>query len=444
MWHIFRMMLREYPPDELDLIHYTVNAYANPILHVNIPEAEKQHKKELRKRHRLVKKTGATIKDFASREKFAELLRGAGCAPPLKLSPRTGNPTYAFAKNDLAFQELQFHPSEEVRNLVEARLICATNINITRALRLISHANPALPLFLKYGGAHTLRWSGGDKNNPQNYPRDGRLRRCIIAPPGYLLVVIDSRQIEARWNAFLAGQDDLVEAFREGRDVYREFAAEEVYHIPLKKIKKPQRFVGKVCILQLGYQSAWEKFQWTLASGSMGDKVVLDNSTSQDTVKNYRERYNKIRDQWYHFQNQFPLMRDGGSYEYGPIVFEKERVWLPNDMYIRYPRIRSITQEGKKWPQWVYNDDRKIYGGQFVQNIIEALSRITVGEQVLRIAERYRVVNLIHDEVILCVPKRSAETALRFGLKQFNIPPTWAPDLPVAGEGAISECYAKN
>ncbi|MGH9890833.1 MAG: DNA polymerase, partial [bacterium] len=375
------------------------------------------------------------------------------------VSPRTEKPTYAFAKDDLAFQELLEHRDPNVRDLVEARLAVSTSIEETRALRLLSHAQPALPLYLNYGKAHTLRWSGGDRMNPQNFGRESLLRRAILAPPGHKLVIVDSAQIEARVNAWLAGETALVEAFRSGRDIYSEFAAESVFGCAREEIDKPKRFVGKVSVLGLGYGTGAAKFQDTLESGRMGMTVVLPEEMYPAVVFAYRNRFQAIRQQWYVMEEMLKVMFEGREIvEYGPLTFERDKARLPNGMYLRYPHLKpgSVrrvcgtgggmfkTQPTKTiYRDWTYNGGKRIYGAHFVENLCQALARCIVAEQILTVADRYRVVLMVHDEAVLCVPEHQAEQALKDTLRAFHTPRPWCPDLPVAGEGKINDFYAK-
>lgn len=460
MWRIFRCMLEHYPDDELDLIHHTVKCYVDPILNVDIPRAEKEHKREIRRKRALFRKVGATDdagkKVLKGRESFAQLLRDAGVEPPKKISKATGKPTYAFAQADLAFQELEHHPEARVRALVAARAAASSNLAETRSARLISHAAPALPIYLNYGRAHTLRWTGGDKNNPQNFPRNGRLRACIIAPKGHSLVVVDSAQIEARVCAWLSGQVDLLEQFRlydagdKLADPYKLFAAESIYHVPIHKVSDKQRFLGKVCILGLGYQMGGPKLQYTLAVGMMGPRMLIELSEAYNCVNAYRGKFTANRDQWAKMQNLLPVLWKGNDeVEYGPLVFERGRVWLPNELSLLYPNLhqKQVEVEGKNGTyirtEWRYNENDKIYGGLLTENVVQCLARIIVGQQILQIADRYRLVNVVHDEGIFCVPTRSAKKCLREAEAAFAVPPDWCPDLPVAGEGIISREYVK-
>ncbi|WP_286296502.1 DNA polymerase [Polynucleobacter sp. TUM22923] len=103
--------------------------------------------------------------------------------------------------------------------------------------------------------AHTGRWGGADKINLQNLPsrgaNGGKLKKAIMAPKGYLMIDADSAQIEARVLAWLAGQDDLTEAFKNGQDIYS-IMASAIYGKEVSEITKEERFVGKTTILGAG------------------------------------------------------------------------------------------------------------------------------------------------------------------------------------------------
>jgi len=246
---------------------------------------------------------------------------------------------------------------------------------------------------------------------------------------------------------------ELFRAYDKGdrdADPYKNFAGNEIYRIPTSQVSKTQRLLGKVCILGLGYQMGGPKFQYTVTAGIMGPKQPIELVRAKECVNAYRAKFPHIRDQWEKFQNMLPILWQGSNVvEYGPLTFEKGRIWLPNEMYLRYPNLRPHTEvvEGDRGEYtrkaWRYNEDSKIYGGLLVENVVQCLARIIVGEQLLKIAEQYRLVNIVHDEGIFCVKKRSAEKCLRLAERVFAQPPVWCPDLPVAGEGVISTEYVK-
>ena len=160
-----------------------------------------------------------------SNPKFAECLKTLGVVPPMKMSPRTNKETFAFSKSDQAMTELLEHPNIAVQTLVAARIGVKSTLEETRTDRFLNIGKRAgvLPVPLKYYAAHTGRWGGTDKVNLQNLPSRGSntIKKCIVAPDGYVLIDADSSQIEARTLAWLAGQTDLVNAFANKEDVYK-------------------------------------------------------------------------------------------------------------------------------------------------------------------------------------------------------------------------------
>lgn len=473
MWNIFKHMGENYPQDELDLIHYTINAFCNPVLDVDVPRASKELVRATKESRKLILRTtklvgtaglaprdkyDATIKALRSREIFASSLRQQGIEPPTKISKDTGEETYAFAKSDLDFQALFKHPDKNIRTLCEAKSEASSSISITRATRLIQRVDDGnkLPIMLNYCRAHTFRWSGGDKLNPQNFPARGKngneLRRSIIAPRGQKIIVVDSGQIEARVIAWLAGQDDLLDVFRasdkgKGPDPYV-LLASDIYNRTITKKDKEERFVGKVGVLGLGFQMGAPRYQETLEAGVMGPPVIIDMALARKTVSTYRAKNKHIANYWDFLQRMIQFMHHGkGEREAGVLNFHADGVDVPNGLTLLYPDIRRKPSE--RWPgshEYSYQNGRqrgKLYGGLFSENITQCVARIIVGEQMLKIADRYRVVMMSHDEVVYLAPDKQAERAYNFGIKCLTTPPTWGTDIPLSAEGGWDDCYSK-
>jgi DNA polymerase len=317
---------------------------------------------------------------------------------------------------------------------------------------------------LNYYGAHTGRASGGDKVNLQNLPRGGSLRKSIKAPNGHKMIACDSAQIEARVVAWFAGQDDLLKAFRNKEDIYSKFAS-EVYGRPIDRKRKEivdgkevfpdfvPGFVGKTCILGLGYGMGKDKFQATLKIGAGGVSVDMPISDAERIVTLYRQTYDKITALWKEGQAALDAMAKGFTYELGvcKLLCSPEGIRLPNGMMLRYANLRK-DNEG----QYVYDTrygPNKIYGGKVIENVVQALARIVVFDQMAKIdqelrrrdtpEERYRVVLTVHDEVVCIVPNHYAADCEELMLWHMSIAPKWCSDLPVACEAGSGLNYAE-
>jgi DNA polymerase len=458
-YRLFQKMARKFPKEELLVIDQTIRMYTEPKLELDPVVLDAHLEGIYERKEKLLAKLGGEEKAkkfLMSNKKFADLLRAFGVEPPMKTSPTTGKQTYAFAKNDTQFTELLEHPKEAVRTIVEARLGTKSTIEETRTKRFlgISERGP-LPIMLNYYGAHTGRFSGGDKVNLQNLPRGGALRKALAAPDGHVVVACDSSQIEARLVAYLAGQDDLVQSFREGRDVYSEFAT-DVYQRPVTKADKVERHVGKTCILGLGYGMGATKFRHSLATGFIS--VKLEDHEAQQIVRLYRNKYHRIQAFWNRCNHALDGLSIGASGDMCDLIgYDAEGIVLPNGMRIRYPALRRTANGfeyindprtyrkfirarvmGNETPELPWT---KIYGGKVVENITQAVARIVVAEQMVKIGRRYPVALQVHDEIVCVVPEEQGDACKQYMIDVMSTPPKWAPDLPVACEADIGPNY---
>jgi DNA polymerase len=458
---LFQILAPDFPENEVKLIDLTLRMYTEPVLEVDdallqdrlddIQAEKSQLLQGLMKRLECDTEECVRAK-LASNKQFAELLIELGITPPTKISPTTDKETYALAKGDTGFLELTEHEDPFIQELCRVRLGTKSTIEESRIERFIgigARNKGKLPIPLKYYGAHTGRWAGSDKVNFQNLPaRDKKkkaLKNAVIAPEDHVVINSDSSQIEARVLVWLAGQDDVVEWYREGRDVYSEFAS-KVYGRPITKTDTTERAVGKTCILGLGYGTGWSKLQQTL---KIATGLNLDESECQRLVKVYREVNDKVIQLW---KTCDEALRDMSAWPNGKkpyyldarnaLLVTPKGIRLPNGLYIYYPGLTWDISESKS--KYIYKSRRgmiSIWGGSVVENVIQALARIIVGEQMLEINKKYRPVLTVHDAVVCVVPETEVDEALSFIMSTMSSPPLWATGLPVACEAHHGASY---
>jgi DNA polymerase len=466
---LLRKMLPQFPRSELMVIDQTLRMFTEPVIRLN-ETALKQHRADLDKaREVLISKLAPVVaqerglsSSINSNEQFAAILRQFGVDPPMKTSPTTGKQTYAFAKTDKAFTDLLEHPVPAVQVLVSVRLGTKSTIEVTRTQRFLDIATRgSLPIMLNYYGAHTGRFSGGDSVNLQNLPARGntKIRHALTAPAGHTLIACDSSQIEARMVAWLAGQDDLVQAFREKRDVYSEFAS-QVYGRTITKDDKSERFVGKTCILGLGYGMGAEKFRRTLEIGQAGISVKIDENEAKRIVQLYRQKNFKIVELWRKCDHALNGIVQGGQGTVSKCVdYDSEGVRLPNGLYVRYPALQASTNgykyinNSRTFREYIrkkisgvsQSDDvwTKIYGGKVVENIVQALAAIVIREQMAVIGATCKVAFQVHDEIVITVPNAQADEAQKHLEQIMSTSPVWAPDIPLACESGQGKTYGE-
>jgi DNA polymerase I-like protein with 3'-5' exonuclease and polymerase domains len=442
---VFKIMVEKFPKQELKLIDLTLRMFIDPVLDLDTGLLETHLDKIKDWKDELLDKSGTTKEDLMSNPKFAELLKGLDVDPPMKISPTTGKETYAFAKTDEGFKALAEDEDVRVQALVAARLGNKSTLEETRTQRFIDISKRGLlPVPIRYYAAHTGRWGGDDKINLQNLPSRGpnakALKRSIIAPEGQMIVEADSAQIEARVLAWLAEQEDLVTAFANKEDVYRKMAS-KIYGVQEEDVTKEQRFVGKTTILGAGYGMGAPKFQLQLKS--FGTDIELHEA--QRIIKIYREANGMISKLWKDANNSIKYMYQGSVLQFGRqgvLEVVDGGVRLPSGLVMRYDDLRG--EQDEKGVEYTYKTRRgrtRIYGGKVIENVCQGIARCIIGEQMLKIAKRYRVVLTVHDSIACCVPYYEADYCKAYVEECMRWTPDWAKGLPVDCEAGIGVNY---
>jgi DNA polymerase len=461
-YKLFQVLSQEFPANEIKLIDITLRMYTEPTLEVNdaiLIERLEEVKKEKQillsgLMNRLECNNEEEVRaKLASNKQFAELLIELNIPVPTKISATTGKEAPALAKNDTGFIALTEHEDVFIQELCRVRLGTKSTIEESRIERFIGigeRNKSKLPIPLKYYGAHTGRWAGTDKVNFQNLPsRDKKkkaLKNAIVAPLNHQIINCDSSQIEARILVWLAGQDDVVQWYKEGRDVYSEFAS-KVYERPITKKDATERFVGKTCTLGLGYGTGWAKLQHTLKTSPPG--ADLSDDECQRLVKVYRGINDKVIALWRECDDALKDLSawpaNKAPYFLGQhqcLMVTPKGIKLPNGLYIIYPGLTWDTSGAKS--KFVYKSRvgfNSIWGGSVVENVVQALARIIVGEQMIKINDKYKPVLTVHDAVVCSVPTSEVVLAKDFIVDIMSTPPSWADGLPVACEANYGDSY---
>ena len=448
-YDLFEELAKGFPVSELKLIDLTIRMFTEPTLVLDAPKLEAHLANVKLAKEELLGKTLITKENLMSNPKLAETLTALGVEPPMKISLTTGKETYAFAKTDEGFKALLEHENLLVQALVAARLGVKSTLEETRTERFIQIASRGtLPVPLRYYGAHTGRWSAEGSVNLQNIPRTSPLKYTLKAPEGYSLINSDSSQIEARTLAWLAEQDDLVEAFDKGEDVYK-IMASSIYNVPIEEVTKDQRFVGKTTILGAGYGMGAAKFQAQLKTFGVYTELV----EAQRIIDVYRETYPKIPELWAQAGEALTAMMRDDTAPIGKdgvlVVDGIDGIRLPNGLYIRYPNLRKQKNEENRF-ELMYDVKKgrssvptRVYGGKAVENLCQALARIIIGEQMLMISRRYKVVMTVHDSVVPVVKNEDLAEALVFIQDCMRMRPRWALGLPLNCEAGYGYNYGE-
>jgi DNA polymerase len=446
-YQLFNILVKDFPKQELRVIDQTLRMFIDPMLELD-GDMLQQHLIGIKQmKEDLLTSSGVDKAELMSNEKFAELLRSFGVEPPMKTSPATGKQTYAFAKSDEEFKALADHEDVRVQTLVAARLGTKSTLEETRTQRFIDISKRGkLPVPIRYYAAHTGRFGGDDKINMQNLPSRGnnanKLKKSIIAPDGYTIIDADSAQIEARVLAWLAGQDDLVTAFAEGKDVYKKMAS-AIYGKPEFEITKDERFVGKTTILGAGYGMGAVKFQAQLKN--MG--VDVDVNEARRIIDIYRRTNDAVVRLWRQAQNALVNMSRGEPAPLGirgvlEVAPKETAIRLPSGLLMRYDDLKfDQTDKGIEFHYKTRKGRTRIYGGKVIENVCQAIARCIIAEQMLKIGKRYKVVLTVHDAIAVCVPDIEVVPATQYVEECMRWVPEWAKGLPVNCESGSGKSY---
>ena len=491
---IFRRLVSAYPSKELRLIDMTLKMYTRPVLQLDALMLHNAIEKEREDRESLLQRLGVEETALASNPKFADALIALGIKPPTKISKTTGKEALALAKNDALFQTLLNGEREDVALLCQARLRVKSTTERTRAQRFLDISQRgALPVPLSYYGAQTGRWTAakGSAINMQNLKRGSFLRKAIMAPEGYQLVVGDLSQIEPRVLAWLSDYQDMLTIFRGGGDPYAAFGA-QMFNVPgLTKESHPDlRQSAKSALLGCGYGLGWAAFASQLLVGFLGappvryekdfakklgvdgryiDKflewddnhkkmmeiphtctdleLLIHCVAAKKIIDKYRATAHPVVSFWDMCSGLIQTaLADGNEFVYKCITFKKGEIVLPNGMSLLYPDLRQQKDE-KGRSQWVYGPDAtKLYAGKITNNVVQGTARIVMTDGMLRTAKRYFVAGTVHDEQIVVVPEAEVEEAKTWVLAQMVMEPSYMPGIPLDADGGAHRRYglAKN
>lgn len=470
-WELFTLLLPRFsrPKVEARIMQHTLELFFKPSLATNEKRADEIAEAMDAEIDKVCEQAGHVRKEISGNKSFDRLLEeaitAAGDSPEAYKKMGKKGPMFAIAKDDPEREALLEHEDASVRSLVEARVaVKSWPLHISRVKRIIRQGKPLglLPVPLKYHGAHTGRWSGGERINLQNLGSRGHelvnaVREILVAPEGHELVIADASQIEARVLAWIADQDDLCRKFANDEEIYCGFA-EKVLGYPVRKPRKEggipaiearmkwaRNSIGKVGVLGCGYGMGAKK------AVTFG-KGAFNLPTAEKLVKVYREDNDRIVQFWKDLERAFIYV-----YKYKNPVEMQHNLRLYSteecDVVICLPCGRELKYQDVKLEAGKYGDEIRVYnhmekkwghvwGGHLTENVVQAMSRDVLAEAFLRLEDAGHHTALhVHDEIIIVTPTGTGQKVLDLAVAELSRRPTWGPDLPLGAEGVISKRY---
>lgn len=406
------------------------------------------------------------------------------------LQETTGSEVETLNKKVLADLKDQLAEYPDAQELIELRQDMAktSSKKYTAMLKCVCSDGRIHGLLQFYGAARTGRWAGRlvqVQNLPQNhlasldYARSlvkrgdleeftdnysnpthvlsELIRTAFVAAPGHTFHVCDFSAIEARVIAWLAGENWVLDVFREGGDIYCRTAS-KMFGVPVEKhgANAELRQKGKIAVLALGYGGGVSALE---AMG--GARLGLSEDEEKEIVQLWRKSNQNITQLWQTLEAAaIKAIQTGESVRVNRgIVVGRQwgmlTITLPSGRTLCYPRVsigierndgwrgdheiieyEGTNQTTKKWGKI------RTYGGKLTENVVQAIARDILGVVILRAREAgLPVVFHIHDEIIV-------EAAPGQTLQQvedlFSKPITWCSDLPLKGAGYTTPYYLKD
>lgn len=362
----------------------------------------------------------------------------------------------------------------------------------SKMLEMACKDNRARGCFQFYGASRSGRWAGKGlqlQNLPQNHlpdldvvrqvAKDGDfeslgmmygdipdilsqlVRTAFIPSEGRTFVVSDFSSIEARVLAWLAGEDWVLKVFLDGGDIYCATAS-QMFGVPVVKhgVNGELRQKGKIATLACGYGGGVGAL---MAMGAL--KMGLTEEELPGILKQWRGSRPMTTRFWRELEDAAKRAIYTGRSQIMPLAHGKAKlqidckradddisflsIKLPSGRRLFYidPQVdtsgnilyKGQNQQTRKW------EYLKSYGGKLTENVTQAIARDCLGIAMQRVtAAGYEIVMHVHDEMIADVPSEDAERALEVMNACMAEPISWAPGLPLKGDGYTTPYYRKD
>ena len=274
------------------------------------------------------------------------------------------------------------------------------------------------------------------------------IRTAFIPAEGKKFIVADFSAIECRVLSWLAGEQWVLDAFAEGKDIYCAVAS-QMFHCNVVKNGENGhlRQKGKQATLSCGYGGSVNAL---IAMGAL--EGGMKEEELKPLVDAWRLANPNVVKLWHSVENAaMECIKGKCSTQTHGITF----TWKSGMMFITLPSGRnltyikpyiggnrfggeSITYEGidgnKKWSRL------ESFGGKLCENIVQAIARdiLVYAMQSMR---ELRIVAHVHDE---CIVEADMDMPLEYVCEQMGKVPPWAPGLILRADGYECSFYMKD
>ena len=213
------------------------------------------------------------------------------------------------------------------------------------------------------------------QNIPVRTEEGRRIREAFIPAAGCKLLSADYSQIELRIMAHIAEDENLLAAFREGKDVHQATAA-EIFGVPLNEVNSEQRRYAKVINFGLIYG---------MSAFGLAGNLGIERSAAQNYIAKYFDRYPGVAQ--YMERTRLEARENG----YVETVFGR-RLWLPEIKGSNGPRRQGAERAAINAPM------------QGTAADLIKLAMIAVEDWLESEQLKTKLLLQVHDELVFDVP----------------------------------------
>ena len=220
------------------------------------------------------------------------------------------------------------------------------------------------------------------QNIPMREDLGRRIRKCFYPAEGCVFVDADYSQIELRVLAHMSGDEKLIEAYREAKDIHRTTAS-QVFHVPFDEVTDQMRRNAKAVNFGIVYG---------ISSFGLSQGLSISRKEAQDYINDYFHTYPKIKA----FLDR--LVRNAREKGYAESLFGRRRP---------VPELKSSNFMQRSFGERVAMNS-PIQGT--AADIIK-IAMIRVFNRLRKEGMQSKLILQIHDELLIEAPKDEAERA---------------------------------
>ena len=285
------------------------------------------------------------------------------------------------------------------------------------------------------------------------------IRSMVCTPEGYIFYDSDLSKVEAIGTAWVAKEENILEAHRQGLDNYK-VAASGMYNVDYADVNKDQRQLGKVAELSGGFGGGAP----AIMRGAKQAGLEISEERAEEIKVAFRRARKKLVSCWYSFgRAALKAVRNPRT----TVPVEHNKIFqfrceghflymsLPSGRLLAfpYPEIRKQKFKGRvnevvsaMWvnsttKQW---ERRAVIGSNFFQSAVQGLCRDILMQAHLRIEDDgWPMYMSVHDESVSMVKDTPDYTMERYN-HLMTVPLDWMVGFPIRSDGWKGRRYKKD